>query len=42
MEKDPKQYTNLFSNPKYADVVAGLKLKLKNKLAEVQNNDLGK
>jgi iduronate 2-sulfatase len=42
MEKDPKQYTNLFSNPDYSETVALLKQKLKSKLAEVSRNDLGK
>jgi iduronate 2-sulfatase len=42
MEKDPKQYTNLFGKPEYAEVVAGLKQKLKAKLAEVSKNDLRK
>lgn len=42
MEKDPKQYVNLFSKPEYAEVVSGLKQKLKVKLAEVSMNDLGK
>ena len=42
MEKDPKQYTNLFSNPDYAETVALLKQKLKSKLVEVSRHDLGK
>jgi arylsulfatase A-like enzyme len=42
MKKDPKQYTNLFSDPDYAEIVSGLKQKLKTKLAEVSKNDLGK
>ena len=42
MEKDPKQYTNLFNNPDYAETVARLKQKLKSKLAEVSRHDLGK
>jgi arylsulfatase A-like enzyme len=42
MQKDPKQYTNLFSKPEYAEIVSGLKQKLKAKLAEVSKNDLGK
>ncbi len=41
MENDPKQYTNLFGDPEYAEILAGLKQKLKAKLAEVQDNDLG-
>lgn len=40
MEKDPQQYTNLFENPEYAEIVAGLRQKLRAKLSEVQNNDL--
>jgi len=42
MEKDPKQYTNLVSNPDYADIVIDFQKKLKEKLSEVRNNDLGK
>lgn len=41
MKKDPKQYTNLAPNPKYSKIVADFKEKLRNKLAEVRNNDLG-
>ncbi len=41
MNKDPKQYTNLAENPDYTNVVADFKTKLKAKLAEVRNNDLG-
>ena len=41
MSKDPKQYTNLASNPDYAEVVNEFKAKLKNKLVEVRTNDLG-
>lgn len=40
MKKDPKQYTNLALNPKYAKIVDDFKEKLRNKLAEVRNNDL--
>ena len=40
MKNDPKQYTNLFSDPEYADVLAELKKKLKDRLAEVEKNDL--
>ena len=40
MNNDPKQYRNLFSDPEYATVVADLKQKLKNRLAEVQKSDL--
>jgi iduronate 2-sulfatase len=42
MENDPKQYTNLFNKPEYAEILAGLKQKLKAKLVEVSKNDLGK
>ena len=42
MENDPKQYTNLFSKPEYAEIVADLKQKLKAKLSQVEKNDLGK
>ena len=40
MKNDPKQYSNLFSDPEYASVVADLKRKLKTRLAEVQKSDL--
>ena len=40
MKNDPKQYTNLFDNPKYAKVLAGLKQNLKSRLVEVQNSGL--
>jgi len=36
------QYTNLFDNPEYADVLAELKEKMAAKLAEVGDNDSGK
>jgi len=42
MEKDPKQYDNLINDSKYAEVLSGMKEKLKVKLAEIQKNDLGK
>ena len=42
MEKDPKQYTNLFNKPDYAEILAGLQQKLKAKLVEVSKNDLGR
>jgi iduronate 2-sulfatase len=42
MENDPKQYNNLINDPKYAKVLSGMKEKLKAKLAEIQENDLGK
>ncbi len=41
MEMDPKQYVNLFSKPEYAEVLSGLKQKLKVKLAKVSMNNLG-
>lgn len=40
MKNDPKQYTNLFSDPGYANVLVDLKQKLKTRLAEVEENDL--
>ena len=42
MEKDPEQYNNLINNSKYAEVLSGMKEKLKAKLTEIQKNDLGK
>ena len=42
MEKDPKQYNNLINDPKYAEVLSGMKEKLKEKLSKIQKNDLGK
>ncbi|YCM42656.1 sulfatase [Verrucomicrobiaceae bacterium 227] len=41
MKKDPRQYTNLAGDPKYAEVVARFQKQMKAKLAEVRNNDLG-
>lgn len=41
MKKDPKQFTNLATNPKYDQIVSKFKKKLKNKLQEIRNNDLG-
>ncbi|MBX2875084.1 MAG: sulfatase [Saprospiraceae bacterium] len=40
MERDPKQYTNLATNPAYEEVVVEFKEKLQQKLAEVRANDL--
>ncbi|MFV0506925.1 MAG: sulfatase [Bacteroidales bacterium] len=40
MNKDPKQYTNLAEDKNYADILAKYQQKLKNKLAEVRQNDL--
>lgn len=37
MVKAPKQYTNLFSKPDYAELLAGLTQKLMAKLVEVSN-----
>jgi len=42
MEKDPKQYTNLFSKPEYADLVEALKKKMQAKRDEISKNDLVK
>ena len=42
MRKDPKQYNNLINDSKYAEVLSGMKEKLKAKLTEIQKNDLGK
>ena len=42
MVNDPKQYNNLFDKPGYEEILANLKAKLKAKLNEVQQNDLGK
>ena len=41
MENDPKQYTNLALDSQYFDVVDDFKDKLKNKLTQVRENDLG-
>ncbi|SHJ20025.1 sulfatase [Pseudozobellia thermophila] len=41
MKKDPQQYTNLSEDPDQADTVAFFREKLKEKLAEVRQNDLG-
>ncbi|MBI1247209.1 sulfatase-like hydrolase/transferase [bacterium] len=40
MQNDPKQYTNLAEDPKYADVVARFQKRLAEKLAEVRDCDL--
>jgi iduronate 2-sulfatase len=42
MVNDPKQYNNLFDEPDYAQILANLKVKLKAKLNEVEQNDLHK
>lgn len=41
MDLDPKQYNNLAHNPRYSEVVSEMQTKLKMKLKEVRNNDLG-
>jgi arylsulfatase A-like enzyme len=41
MEYDPKQYNNLAYNPKYEEIVLDFQKKLKNKLKEIRDNDLG-
>jgi len=41
MENDPKQFTNLAMNPEYAHIVSDFQKKLKKKLQEVRDNDLG-
>jgi len=41
MKKDPKQYNNLFNDSKYAKVLSDMKEKMKSKLAEISENDLG-
>ena len=40
MEKDPKQYTNLIKDPKYAMILNQLKDQLKSKLNSIDQNDL--
>ena len=40
MEKDPKQYENLFDDPAHANTLASLKENLKVKLSEIADNDL--
>ncbi|WP_236979493.1 sulfatase [Membranihabitans maritimus] len=41
MDHDSKQYNNLAHNPQYAEVVELMQNKLKTKLQEVRENDLG-
>lgn len=41
MEYDPKQYNNLAHHPRYAGVVAAMQNRLRMKLKEVRDNDLG-
>jgi len=40
MQQDPRQYTNLANDPKYASVVESFKEKMRAKLAAVRTNDL--
>lgn len=42
MEYDSKQYNNLANNPKFAMIVEKMQKKLKEKLMDIRNNDLGK
>ncbi len=42
MYQDPKQYTNLAQLPEYANVVAEMQKRLREKLTAVRNNDLNK
>jgi arylsulfatase A-like enzyme len=41
MQHDPKQFNNLAHHPQYRSLVQELQDKLKTKLKEVRNNDLG-
>ena len=41
MEYDAKQYNNLANNPQFQDIVQEFQAKLKSKLEEVRDNDLG-
>lgn len=41
IKKDPKQYTNLAENPKYANIVKEYQAKIKAKMKAVKENDLG-
>ena len=42
MEKDPKQFTNLIDHTDYKGVLAELREALREKLREIEDNDLGK
>lgn len=42
MYQDPKQFTNLAGLPEYADTLAEMQQRLRDKLAEVRDNDLNK
>lgn len=41
MHADPQQYTNLADSAEHADVVAGFRVQLREKLSEIRDNDLG-
>lgn len=41
MKKDPKQYTNLATDPKHAETVTRFREKMTAKLKEIRTNDLG-
>lgn len=41
MELDPKQYNNLAGNPKFQHIVEEFEIKLREKLRDVRDNDLG-
>jgi len=41
MNYDPRQYNNLASNPTYLKVLEDMKTRLRLKLGEVRDNDLG-
>ncbi len=41
MNYDPGQYNNLALHPKYTEVVAKMQNRLREKLSEVRDNDLG-
>jgi arylsulfatase A-like enzyme len=41
MDHDPKQYNNLADNPKYEHVVQELQERLRTRLTEIRDNDLG-
>ena len=41
MDLDPKQYNNLAQNPHYISIVEQMQGRLRQKLKEVRNNDLG-
>ena len=42
VRKDPQQYHNLAEQPQFAEVVAGYRKQLAEKLADVRSNDLGR